>query len=146
MWWESRQINLMRETKTWWAFEFVQFNNSKREMINIYSAMWSYVCMGVGQKVFTGQGFITQYDSAVSSTGPPKVMHGAGMKVISSLSLTKCEQEKCLESVLLSKNATLLHNWLHWRDLMTLWGENHVCLFTCSVFESYCIPKCFHSY
>lgn len=54
--------------------------------------------------------FILQCYSAVSSAGPPKVMLSAGMKAISSLALTKCETEKCLESLLLSRTATLLHN------------------------------------
>lgn len=38
---------------------------------------------------------------SVSLAGPSKVMLGAGMKAISSLSLTKCESEKRLESLLL---------------------------------------------
>ncbi len=42
------------------------------------------------------------YHVVLLSAGPSKVMLGAGMKAISSLTLTECEPKKCLESLLLS--------------------------------------------
>ena len=84
------------------ATEFVQFKNSKRESGLIFAMFSLGLCVRQRQsdresrQVFY---HIGEYYSAVSEAGPSKVMLGDGMRAISSLTLTKCELEKCLESL-----------------------------------------------
>lgn len=87
--WEKRPRNNGR------LFDVEIQREKDREGINIYSV--------VPKRQWERMGAVFYLVVLLSRAGPPKVMHGAGMTAISSLSLTERELEKCLEALLLKK-------------------------------------------
>lgn len=120
MWLESEKIHWIKREREIMAIWVCLIWGFQGERADSYLLCATEVCVCVWERERVNGCFIMSYYSAVSSAGPPKVMLGAGMKAISSLALTKCEPEKCLESPPLSKNATLPHNWLACPDFIIL--------------------------